>query len=527
MKKLLIAMSAAAMFSLCAKADDPTLLGSTDFESYEVGAPITTAQEGGLQFWTNASVGTTNDTQVVVGGESQIAVEGEGSSANKYLKVDTTETLVRQTAEVGATAIAPVSITNTDVVVSAKVQFTAADEAPRPDEDGGDKLIVWAKAPDEDDPNSTTTNLMVTAKTAAGVVTNFVTDVLVDAEKWYDLQIVAKAEGSGRTATSTFVVKIAEAGQKPTTVKVDNVEATFYSLLAAGATGAQTIASIGFKGTGAVDDIVFAKSAAAEPIPVTVSYTVNGAAEDPENQIVTISDADGEPIGNTVNVGETITFIVGAGAEATVTCSGLEFTWVADEDNEGWFATYTLTAADGEAGSKAFAITVTEGGQGGDDPEIVVPGGSDVEAVIAAATSATGIEIANVTAANQVSIDNVNHEITVGETTVSIPAFYTASFDFGEDPTKIVLTLNDAALTTAGTMVEVSVDTAFGLKVSASNAKLYYGLSSCATVNGTYVAPAKAGFTPGTGSALTLSAAKGVGSACFYKLYVTDVLPNE
>ena len=515
-------MSAAAMFSLCAKADDPTLLGSMDFETgYSAGDSIAT---------TSTDPGSASDLIFWAGdnGESLIAVEGEGSTANQYLKVDTTAPLVRQTAALNATEVAPVAIDDGDITVSSKVQFTAADEAPEAAE--GDKLIVWAKAPDEDDPNSTTTNLMVTAKTAEGVVTNFVTDVLVDAETWYDLQIVAKAEGSGRTATSTFVVKIAEAGQTPTAVTVDNEEATFYSLLAAGATGSQTIASIGFKGTGAVDNIVFAKNAAAAKIPVAISYTLNGAAEDPAEAIVSINDAEGNPISaeNVPNVGDTLTIIVAAQQTDSVTCTGLTFNWVSDDQNEAFIATYTLTAQDGEGQnpSKVFAITVTSGGQGGDDPEIVVPGGSTVEAVIAGATSATGIEIANVTAANQVSIDNDNHEITVGETTVSIPAFYTASFDFAGDSTKIVLTLNEAALTTAGTMVEVSVDTAFGLKVSASNTKLYYGLSSCATVNGTYAAPAKAGFTQGTGSALSLSAAKD-GTARFYKLYVTDVLPNE
>ena len=511
MKKLLIAMSAASMFSLCAKADDPTLLGSMNFErGYAGGASISTdaADPDGdseLHFWAGSS------------GESQIAVEVKGESTNKYLKVDTTETLVRQTAELNATAIAPVSITNTDVVVSAKVQFTAADEAPEAAEE--DKLIVWAKAPEDGAPEGTKPKLCVTDGTATQQNPYIETSVEIDPEQWYLLEIKATKAGSGLEKTASFDLFL------------DNTKVGTYASRVVGGDACQTIASIGFKGTGAVDDIVFAKSAAAAKIPVAISYTLNGAAEDPEEAIVTINDAEGNPISaeNVPNVGDTLTIIVAAQQTDSVTCTGLTFNWVADEQNEAFIATYTLTAQDGEGQnpSKVFAITWTSGGQGGDDPEIVVPGGSDVEAVIAAATSATGIEIANVTAANQVSIDNVNHEITVGETTVSIPAFYTASFDFGEDPTKIVLTLNDAALTTAGDLVEVSVDTTFGLKVSDSDEKLYYGLSSSATVNGTYVAPAKAGFTQGTGSALTLSAAKGVGSACFYKLYVTDVLPNE
>ena len=510
-------MSAAAMFSLCARAESTTLLGGMNFEIYGAGDTITPNASDdpndteGLAFWTGSN------------GESQIAVEGD----NKYLKVDTTETLVRQTAAPNATEVAPVAIGDGDITVSSKVQFTAADEAP--EVATGDKLIVWAKAPDEDDPESTTTNLMVTAMNADGDAEAFDTGLTVTDSEWYGLAIVASnVTDPDALAPVQFMVKVTDGTGT-------HEFGPYTSLVPDGQNNDKAIASIGFKGTGAVDDIVFAKNAAAAKIPVAISYTLNGAAEDPEAAIVTINDAEGNPISaeNVPNVGDTLTIVVNADPSSSVTCTGLDFTYIPFDMQtmsgyNAWVATYTLTAQDGEGQnpSKVFAITVTSGGQGGDDPEIVVPGGSTVEAVIAAATSATGIEIANVTAANQVSIDNDKHEITVGETTVSIPAFYTASFDFGEDSTKIVLTLNDAALTTAGTMVEVSVDTAFGLKVSASNKKLYYGLSSCATVNGTYVAPKKAGFTQGTGSALTLSAAKD-GTARFYKLYVTDVLPNE
>ena len=88
MKKLLIAMSAAAMFSLCAKADDPTLLGSMNFETgYSAGDPIAT---------TSTDPGSASSLLLWAGdnGESQIAVEGE----NHYLKVDTTAELTRKTA---------------------------------------------------------------------------------------------------------------------------------------------------------------------------------------------------------------------------------------------------------------------------------------------------------------------------------------------------------------------------------------------------------------------------------------------
>lgn len=412
MKKLLIAMSAAAMFSLCAKADDPTLLGSTDFESgYVVGNPIGTGavdpgSASSLIFWYGSN------------GESEILEESEGG--NKYLKVDTPEELTRKTAALNedTNPVDPVGIGGGDITISSKVQFTAADEAPEAAED--DKLIVWAKAPDEDDPTSTTTNLVVTAKTAGGVVTNFVTDTLIEADTWYNLQIVAKAEGTNRTATSTFVVKIAEAGQTPTAVTVDNEEVSFYSLLAAGATGAQTITSIGFKGTGAVDDIVFAKNEAVAPVPVTISYTVNGSADDAEAPIVSFDPSEG------TKVGDTLTILVTANPTASVACTGLTFTYipwdeVSGEGYDAWVATYTLTAADGEAGTKAFAITVTEGGAGA-----IVPNMDGVPATVtfspefaASYTAGQTIDPTLITASTSKPGYTVSFEIFVGETKIT------------------------------------------------------------------------------------------------------------
>lgn len=507
MKKLLIAMSAAAMFSLCAKAESTTLLGGMNFETgYSAGDPIAT---------TSTDPGSASPLLLWAGdnGESQIAVEGE----NKYLKVDTTAELTRKTAVPNAATnpVSPVDIGDGDITVSAKVQFTAADEAPQAGDD--DKLIVWAKAPDEDDPLSTTTNLMVTAKTAGGVVTNFVTDVLVDAETWYNLEIKAVATGSQGegNASAAFTVSIAPAGSTPVAVTVGGQDVTFKSLLDDNLTGAQTIASIGFKGTGAVDDIVFAKNDAAPQQTFTMTITADGTSE------LYLGDNEFSSGASTnMIVGTTVEIYVGAKEGDTVTCNIAGAT--VGELDQGYVCVTIDTTGVAANSTMNVVVTVTSGGSSEDKPEIVVPDGGTVDAVIAAATSETGIPLANVTAAAQVVIDNANHTVKVGDAVpVSIAAFYTATL--AQDMKSITLTLNDAALDTAGDLVEVSVDTTFGLKVSDSDTKLYYGLSSSATVNGTYVAPTA--LTQGTGEGLTLSAAKGEGSACFYKLYVTDIAP--
>lgn len=413
MKKLLIAMSAAAMFSLCAKAESTTLLGGMNFETgYSAGDPIAT---------TSTDPGSASPLLLWAGdnGESQIAVEGE----NKYLKVDTTAELTRKTAVPNAATnpVSPVDIGDGDITVSAKVQFTAADEAPEAGD--GDKLIVWAKAPDENDPQGPT-NLMVTAKAVVGnttIVTNFVTDTHVDAEAWYDLEIKAVATGSVDEGDPSvaFTVSIArsESGLTPAAVTVDGQPATFKSLLATSDPAAQTIASIGFKGTGAVDNIVFAKNEAVPPVPVELSCTVNGGAD--SEGLVTIQDANGDTV-DTANVGDTLTIIVAAQQTDSVTCAGLTFNWVSDDQNEAFIATYTLTAEDGEAGSKAFAITVTAGGA-----SAIVPDMRGVPATVTfspefAASYAAGdkIDPTKITASTSKAGYTVSFEISVNGTPI-------------------------------------------------------------------------------------------------------------
>lgn len=583
MKKLLIAMSAAAMFSLCAKADTtPTLLGSMDFETgYSAGAPIATGS-------VDPSNLDPNPNQLVFwagdNGESEI-VEADN---NKYLKVDTTAELTRKTAELTASEnpVDPVSITNADVTVSAKVQFTAADEAPPVDTASGDKLIVWMRAAAEAEGTqgeegytpAVSAAVMVTDKTGVHVLTN-IADEAVESftAAWHTLAIKAVKAGTEQQPTAAF------------TVTLDGNDYGPFTSLVTGGDYCQTISSIGFKGTGAVDDIVFAKTAAVVVPDVTVTI------KPPDG--VKLMDAQGVPLASnliTTNAGATVKIYVDdADHTYSSVSSSVGTVGAYDDDVCGWPITYTTTA---ENTAVTMNITVTEGGKtpitdanvtldpaeavyteglqfptvivvvggttltedthytvtwntdsitGAGDYTVTVEGIGDYSGNIPKTFTVTapGSEKAKVgdteydsgddfvAAATSGTVNTLPSGWTVvgnevknanGDTFATFPSFYNLTLANGT----LTLELNNDALATAGTMVEVSVDTAFGLKVSASNAKLYYGLSSSATVNGTYVAPAKAGFTPGTGSALTLSAAKD-GTARFYKLYVTDVLPNE
>ena len=492
MKKLMIAMSAATMAALCAQAAD-TKVSGVNFENLEVGALDTTADDAGTSSGTKYWLG---DGEV----DSQI-VKGAADEANEtqYLKVDETEFLTRT---INGKDAEPTALPDAGgVYIKTKVQFTAADDEPKAVD--GDKLLVWRKQiednPETTDKDESATVLMVTDKTKAWEVT----DVDVNTTDWYDLEIRAKKVGEGARALTAFTVAI-----NSTLV---NDGQLFDSIWTSG-DYKTSIASIGFKGTGAVDDIEFGTFTEATIPTVAISGEVTGYSED---LAVAFFGSNGVELAANPKVGDTITIAVaGAAATDTVTCDGVTFAW---DGKEFWTAEYEVTAADGKAGKKDFAVKVAKGGEPAAKPEIVPGDGQTVEAAVAAANSATGIVVKNCTASD-VTINGTT--ITVGTTTVTIPAYYTAKFD--ATASKITLTLNTNALEEE---TAVSVDAEkLGLTISTSKEKLYYGLATSTTVDAEqYTAPTK--LVKGNGGTLTLTAEKN-GNACFYRLYVTDIAPT-
>lgn len=501
MKKLMIAMSAAAMAALCAQAAQ---IGTTegfegrDAKQLDVGEDDAGGTTGAT-YWSRAE-GKTGDSVVTAYAEAPAA------GNTKFLAVDETDVLTRS-------AVTSTEVTaDTGVAVSTKVRFTAADDAPKAEP--GDKILVWAKAPEEGTEGSA--KLMVTAlgtdesdTETFGKAKAYDTGVTVATgdDDWYDLVITAKkATDADAASPIVFTVKLGET----------EIDGSYVSLVLTDDEGDKTISSIGFKGTGKVDDIAFNTVADVPPTPVTVTATCTDGIEFDvmagDDSVLNPKDPENPPV---VKVGDTLTIIVAAEKGDTVTAEGLEFEY---SESDGYFvAEYTLTPADGEAGAKAFAITVAKGGAPTDKPEIVTAAGQTVEAAVAAANSETGIAVKNCTAAD---VKISGSSITVGETTVTIPDYYTAGFD--AEGSKITLTLNDNALEEE---TAVTVDEQYlGLTISNSNAKLYYGLATSTTVDAEkYTAPTT--LVQGNGEELTLTAEKN-GNACFYKLYVTDIAPQ-
>lgn len=511
MKKLMIAMGAAAIFTLGAQGEViPTVLqGGMDFEGYDVGAVISAStdpgdQTGGRVFWGSD-------------GESSVVVVAED---NKYLSLDTTQPLLRKTSEESAESVKPVAIpaNGGEIIISSKVQFTAAATAPEYVENV-DKLLVWAKEPEEGAEDQSI-KLWVTSMQDNGKIEPAETACVIDLAKWYDLEIKAvKDENPSALSPIKFTVSI-----KAEDAEVATEVGTYVSMVSSGKGGASTIEAVGFKGTGAVDDIAF-KSVTGEvaaPVRVEVDFPA-----DVEVFVGEEEQASYEAPLTDLVVGETVVLLVsveGEGATVSAKVGDTSLTPEYDADLEMWKIQYELKAADAEAGV-TITITVESPDPGPDpdpteDPEIVTEDGQTVKDVIDAATSESGIPLKNCKAGD-VTVDNDAHTVKVGSSdAVSIPEYYTAAV--AKDFSKIELVLNEKALEEE-TDVSVS-DAELGLTITESNEKLYYGLSSSETVNGTYAAPDALVLGKGKGQALTLKAEK-KGNACFYRLYVTDIAP--
>ena len=253
MKKLMIAMSVATMAALCAQAGIPGNPGDydsgIDFQDTALGNLDVTAPDvtDGPVLW--ATTATLEEGKV----ESIVVAESTGENANKYLKVDETVPLQR----LAGTLIAGDEETGTpdnvipagkNITISSKVQFTAADEAPTVSD--GDKLLVWmqAAAEAEGDTPAKKAGIMVTDATGTTMIKEIANeDVETFTAAWHTLVIKSTVTGEEGLETLAF------------TVTLDGVtaEKTFASLVEYTSGAATTISSIGFQGTGAVDDIGF------------------------------------------------------------------------------------------------------------------------------------------------------------------------------------------------------------------------------------------------------------------------------
>ena len=343
MKKLMITMSAAAMFSLCASAAVPekgetTSLGTSlgtgvDFTNLTTDKFSTKADdegEGGKKLW----VARVNDDEQKTERKGDSTIESDETQGN-YLKIDETEELTRKAdADLETAAPIPQAVSvDAGVYFTSKVQFTAADEEPTVGTT--DKIIVWAKALESE--SETKSTLMVTALDDDGEVTHIDTEEEVVPGAWYDLSIVA--EKGNAAFPIVFTVKLGEKSFGP-----------YNSMILTG-DDKSTVTSVSFKGTGAVDDIDWGTVAAAEPIDVAVNVGADVSLLCPGEEPTPFTE------GKVTGVPGTQVVLLAEGAAADYAVEGCTVADGKAEDELEGFAVFTITIAEN------LTVTINKAGE--------------------------------------------------------------------------------------------------------------------------------------------------------------------
>lgn len=312
MKKLTFALACASTFALFADIEAP----KADFEGYAAGTKVANATEPGSRsvYWLydGASGSEDGSTVKAYGGENLAAPAAGGQN---YLELSTEGgTLWRSLAagdidaegidnKLGAAQALPAG----GLYIDTMVQFTPTEDGGAPDTTGDDKLAIWLNV--DSSGEAPVTNLMVKAAQwdDNGADSSFVekTFVLTGAgdinpAKWYRLTVKAIADCDQRmkknqgydtaitgfqifldgskeplkatedTFTAGYLALAKDAGewgwlqqgQDDDVINLMESKTLFPSLM--GAETAATLQAVGFKGSGALDNLAITE---AEPQP--------------------------------------------------------------------------------------------------------------------------------------------------------------------------------------------------------------------------------------------------------------------
>lgn len=259
MKKFQHFWTSAAAFGLAASVQAGFFAGSTDFES---------ATTAGLQtdaLWSNvgdAEIQT--DASVSTAASRPSNYPDYAQTRTKVLYVDNDQPIVRSLQSGGVASVGDGIYA--DVLVKGTALANGAD-APEPS--AGDKLLVYFRV----NQAGTATNLCVLATDSNGATNEVAfTNTSVGKDEWHRVVIAAKAGNAYQFYFDGDTLCTAGATD------------TVYAL-----TPGDTVSSIGFKGTGSVDDLVLSTFVPSLPVTTltwdtslaSVSYTVDGVDGDP------------------------------------------------------------------------------------------------------------------------------------------------------------------------------------------------------------------------------------------------------
>lgn len=297
MKKLTFALACASTFALFAKIEAPT----AGFEEYEAGAKVANAVEPGSQFtywlYEGASGSEDGSTVKAYGGENLAAPTTGDAAGDKYLELSTEGgTLWRSLAEVKQMENGSATLGDAHTIDSEKglyidtmVQFTPTEDGGAPDTTGDDKLAIWLNVGLSGE--VPVTNLMVKASVVDDQGTRTPTTFTltnagaVKAGEWYRLTVKAIGDITETDDVPGFQVFL-----DGTLMVADKMTVTeeYAELLGnddinsktvfASLSSAATLQAVGFKGSGALDNLAISEK---DPLPApgeTIDFTITAGA---------------------------------------------------------------------------------------------------------------------------------------------------------------------------------------------------------------------------------------------------------
>lgn len=314
MKKLTFALACASAFALFA---DSELAPKADFEAYEANAKVADTVEPDTQttYWLYDSSSSSEDGSAVkaYGEEGNLATPTTGDNpGDKYLELSTEGGTLWRSLAAGNTdgegidnqLGAAQSITD-GLYIDTMVQFTPTEDGGTPDTTASDKLAIWLDVDSSATPS--VTNLMVRANAytldAAPLATPTTFPLapvsgsrVFEAGTWYRLTV--RAVKNVFTTDENGIVPGFEIRIDGTLMKAasgtpfsDDFDyyidyatsgftkgALFASLQAMGNSGDTiTLQAVGFKGSGALDNLAFSTTSPLPDPGSTIDFTITAA----------------------------------------------------------------------------------------------------------------------------------------------------------------------------------------------------------------------------------------------------------
>jgi hypothetical protein len=484
MKKLMFALACAASAAVMG-AD--TLNNKATFEAFTAATTDTAGTtatalaakddantDNGSKFWAFKDESSENDASVVTAYETAPAADN-----SKYLKLETNGDELQRKVNNGGTA----KEVGDGLYIDTLVQFTATPDAPTVDSDA--KLAIWLEG---EDAYTLKVKGSLIDITGEGVLTatekTYALDKACSPDTWYRLTVKSVASISGADAGNAagFVVYIDGAAVATTEASVtagavngleegeawasDSAKALVTDnlfipsgALVSGFTDSATLTSVGFQGSGAIDNVTITDEDLYPDVVPSVEFTL------------TINFGDGVSA-VTYTVGETATDVTTSGTIVTLpqdTAVSIAAKTVAD-----WFVAPAATEV---TMTENKTVTVAATAASATDIGVTVPEGTSAETVSAALAWA---KAANKTTAEVKAATTLfdNYLLNVTDLTVA-PQIKIVSIDLSGETPAVTAEVTDAN------------GTAFTKTLDATDIKGALKYKAAATLEALKTAPSK------------------------------------